>query len=172
MTTLPSPLIAMLAIGALLFLAGVVRRLRRRVSHLLHIDVDGPYRHMRHHNTANLAWRPAQNDFLRRLLFYATGRRVTTDFLNPVLHAVAYVLLASALVPGSWRWLIDSLRVLKDDPLAAVVLLGASILLQDTMRNAVAGLELTTTHVRFDKNDRVTFHPNFPTGIIRHITSR
>jgi hypothetical protein len=129
---------------------------------------------MRHRHKKNEAWRPSWNDPVRQLLFFSTGRRVTTDFLFPLAHTCAAVLIVLALVPSSWTdQLLSTLRAVKDDPLAGVVLLGGTILLQDTLKNAVAGLELTTTHLRFDKNDRVRFHAaGIPDGIVRQINSK
>lgn len=133
-----------------------------------------PYRHMRHRHKKNEAWRPSWNDPVRQLLFFSTGRRVTTDFLSPLAHFSAAVLIGLALVPGTWTdQLLQTLRAVKDDPLAGVVILGGTILLQDTLRNAVAGLELTTTHLRFDRNDRVRFHAaGIPDGVVRQINSK
>jgi len=133
-----------------------------------------PYRHMRHRHKMNEAWRPSWNDPVRQLLFFSTGRRVTTDFLSPLAHFSAALLIGLALVPGAWTdQLLQTLRAVKDDPLAGVVLLGGTILLQDTLKNAVAGLELTTTHLRFDKNDRVRFHAaGIPDGVVRQINSK
>ena len=129
---------------------------------------------MRHRHRLNAAWRPARDDPVRQLLFFAAARRMTTDFFAPVLSSVAALLALSALVPDAWAArALTLLRALKDDPLFGVALIGFSILLQDTLRNAVAGLELTTTHVRFDKHDRVRFHAaGVPEGVVRHVTSR
>jgi len=169
---LPAPLLALCALALLLLAAGLARRLRAAV--LGAEAADSPYRHMRHRHRLNAAWRPARDDPVRRLLFFATGRRMTTDYLAPVLNSAAAALLLAALVPDAWAArALAGLRALKDDPLAGVALVGGSILLQDTLRNAVAGLELTTTHVRFDKHDRVRFHAaGVPEGVVRHVTSR
>ena len=168
---LPAPFKVLVCILVALLAGGA---LRVALHLILGPAAHTPYRHMRHKHRANDSWRPARFDLARQLLFFATARRVTTDFLAPLLHLLATILVALSLVPGEWRArLLLARRALREDPLAGVLLLGGTLLLQDTLRNAVSGLELTTTHIRFDKNDRVQFHASgIPEGIVRHVTAR
>ena len=165
LVAVPAPLLALGGLAVALVLAGVARR--ARVALLGPEAAHSPYRHMRHRNRLNDNWQPARGDLTRRLLFFATGRRLTVDYLAPILHAAAAVCALASLVPAAWTArAVAALRALKDEPLAGVALVGGSILMQDTLRNAVAGLELTTTNVRFDKSDRVQFHGS--TGIRKY----
>jgi hypothetical protein len=165
LVAVPVPLRALGGLAVALVRAGVARRAR---AALLGPEAAlSPYRHMRHRNRLNDSWQPARGDLTRRLLFFATGRRLTVDYLAPILHAAAAACALASLVPAAWAArAVAALRALKDEPLAGVALVGGSILLQDTLRNAVAGLELTTTNVRFDKSDRVQFHGS--TGIRKY----
>ena len=168
---LPTPLLcAVLFICALLVL-GLVRRAR---DAFLGDSAVNPYKHMRHRHRANAHWRPPRHDLARQLLFFATGRRVTTDFLAPLLSWLFLSLLCLAALPrGVTAAVLGVLVNLKNDPLSYVVILSGSYLMQDTVKNVVASLELTTTHIRFDKSDRVVFHAaGQPSGIVRPITSR
>jgi len=168
----PAPLLALAALSGALVLVGLARRARALLLGPEHARII--YRHLRHRNRLNEAWRPARDDLTRRLLFFAAGRRLTVDFFAPLVHVVAGALALASLVPSSWGARVAAgLLALRDAPLAGVALVGGSILLQDTLRNAVAGLELTTTHIRFDKGDRVRFHAaGIPEGDVRHVTSR
>jgi hypothetical protein len=172
--TLPTPLLLLASLVLGLLSLGLIRRARHAV---LGPSAQNPYRHMRHRHRANANWRPAPNDIVRQLLFFATGRRVTTDFLAPLTSWLVAAFAVVALLPSPILLALHNLLTrLKNDPLTYVVLLCASKVFDDTIRNVVAGLELTTTHVRFDKNDRVRFHvgggDRMPEGIVRHITSR
>lgn len=167
----PAPLVALLSLILLLIICGLLRLLR---AVILGPAAVTPYRHLRHRHPTTDAWRPQPDDVVRQLLFFASGRRTTTDLLHPLALTCAGLLVAASLLPAEHvAHALATLRALKDDPLVAVALLGGTLLLQDTVKNAIAGIELTTTHVRFDKNDRVRFHSaGIPPGIVRHITSR
>ena len=142
-----------------------------------------PHHHHHHHPhlhrrlAREALWRPARWDVTRRLLYFASGRRVPADLLAPVANALVAALLcataAHAVVPCAWSARVAAaVRGVADEPFVGVLLLAGGLLLQDWMRNAVAGLELTTTHKRFDVGDRVTFHQGFgiPEGLVRAVS--
>ena len=142
---LPSPLLFFFILVLVLLVVGAARTARYA---LLGSSALNPYKHMRHRHRANAHWRPARNDLVRRLLYFATGRRVTTDFLAPITEWLALGLLALAALPSPVaKGVLDLLRDLKNDPLAYIVVLSGTYLMQDTLKNVVSGLELTTTHV-------------------------
>lgn len=170
LSALPLPLFALLSLPALLVAVGVARRAR---DALLGPAAENPYRHLRHRHRANKDWRPQAGDYTRRLLFFATGRRVTTDFLHPLFTWGCWLLLGLCLLPAPVKeGLATLLRTVRNDSLAYVAVMIGTAFLTDAVKNITAAAELTTTHMRFDKNDRVQFHcAGQPSGVVRHITS-
>ena len=171
LAALPAPLLLLACLAASLLACGVAWRAR---AALLGPPPRPAPRHLRHAHALNEHWRPPRHDLLRRLLFFATARRVTTEFLHPLACATALALAGAALVPrAASARLLAALAALKDDPLVGVAVLGSTILLQDTLRSAVSGLELTTVHQRFDVHDRVQFHASgIPAGVVRSVNTR
>ena len=130
--SVPGPLLVLLGLFLSLLVCGVAGRVRALVMGPL---AESPYEHLRHVNKANAAWRPARADLLRRLLFFATGRRMTTDFLYPLLQGAVFLLLAASALPAAWTaHAMRALRDARDDPLSAVIIVGSSILLQGEWR--------------------------------------
>jgi hypothetical protein len=170
LSSLPLPLLVLLSLPAFLVAVGVARRAR---DALLGPAAENPYRHLRHRHRANKDWRPQAGDHTRRLLFFATGRRVTTDFLHPLFTWGCWLLLGLCLLPAPVKeGLAALLRNVRNDSLAYVAVMIGTTFLTDAVKNITAAAELTTTHMRFDKNDRVQFHcAGQPSGVVRHITS-
>ena len=170
LAALPLPIFVLLSLPALLIALGLARRAR---DALLGPAAENPYRHLRHRHRANKDWRPQAGDHTRQLLFFATGRRVTTDFLHPLVTWLCWILMGLCLLPAPVKeGLATLLRTVRNDSLAYVAVMIGTTFLTDAVKNITAAAELTTTHMRFDKNDRVTFHcAGQPSGVVRHITS-